>query len=198
MSGDSPVAANLPAAPKPTASETFWSNLQSLGYCLFALVGGLVLLGWQWMSRAEAAATLQWPVTPGKIVTSEVQEKQVYRSKRFRQVFDPQIEFKYQVAGQDYTGNRIDYLDDNDSENEQTAAAVSSNYPVGRDVNVSYDPQDPASSLLEPGVPSKNALLGWLIIGMGGFLTLVGLLGSVGSAYSLVAPGNSAEASVPT
>lgn len=187
MSDNPQVASQVPApsASAQDAEDPFWSNLKGLGYCLFALVAGLALLGWQWVARGEASATLQWPVTKGKIVSSQIEEKQVYRRKRLRQVFEPQLEYSYQVDGRDHVGTRIDYFEDHDYENQEAAVAMGDKYPVGKEVNVSYDPQDPASSVLEPGVTGSNATLSWVMIGLGGFLTLVGVVGSIGSGYSL-------------
>jgi hypothetical protein len=194
MSNPDSVSSAPAAQPAAAPESSFTENLKGLGYCLFALVGGLVLLGWQWNSRAGASATLQWPTAEGKIVSSEVEQKEVYRRKRIRTVFDPQIQYSYEVDGKAYTGHRIDYYEDQASENEQTAIAVSSKYPAGEDVKVYYNPQDPASSLLEPGVTGSNATWSWAMIGLGGFLTLIGLFGSIGSGYSLMAPARAADA----
>jgi hypothetical protein len=195
MSNDPQATSQQPAPSAPAAEEDpFWSNLKGLGYCLFALVGGIVLLGWQWNARGGAAATLEWPTTTGKVVSSEIEEKQVYRRKRLRQVFEPQIQYSYQVDGRDYTASRVDYFEDDDFENEDKAIGVTEKYPVGKEVNVSYDPQDPASAVLEPGITGSNATWSWVMIGLGGFLTLVGIAGSLGSGYGLATAGSSKAA----
>jgi hypothetical protein len=103
MSQTQPSQAPSSTTEMPVAGA-FLAHLKNLGYGLVCLVAGLALLGWQWVSRSGAMATLQWPVVEGKVVSSEVQERDVYRRKRIRHIYDPQIAYTYQVSGRDYTG----------------------------------------------------------------------------------------------
>lgn len=193
MTNPTPLPSEPAPSPAAPPENSFMENLKGLGYCLFALIGGLVLLGWQWNSRSGASATLQWPTAEGRIVSSEVEQKEVYRRKRLRTVYEPKIEYTYLVNGTEHTGHRIDYFEDDDSENQQTAANLASKYAAGQDVKVSYDPKDPTFSVLEPGMGSHGTF-SWLMIGLGGFLTLIGFFGSASSGYQLIAPRRTVDA----
>jgi hypothetical protein len=89
------------------------------------------------------------------------------------------------VSCPDYTGERIDFFDDNDSEDESTALKVLEKYQAGKVVNVSYDPEHPESAVLEPGIPGNQATFGWIALGLGGFLTLLGLFSTASNSYQL-------------
>jgi len=69
-----------------------------------------------------------------------------------------QVKYEYTVSGTRYFGDRISF-DFWPNESEQT-----SRYPVGRRVEVRYDPADPRSAILEPGGHNGLALVGLAVV----------------------------------
>lgn len=102
-----------------------------------------------------------WPTVPGTVVSSDVDSSHVGRG---RLKYWPEVEYEYLVDGELFEGDRIShaqvrligtYLGG--------ATQTADHYRVGREVKVAYDPDNPASSVLEPGFDSK--LLAVLIFG---------------------------------
>jgi hypothetical protein len=54
---------------------------------------------------------------------------------------------------------------DADSENRAFATTFTSRYPVGESVRVAYNPDDPASAVLEPGIIRQPCL--FVLMGLG-------------------------------
>ena len=114
-----------------------------MGYFLAALAVLLaVLLQLQlrrcWASRA-------WPSTSALILASEV--KEVDNSE---DSYAHAVTYAYRVAGCDYTGNRIHFVDTT-TLNQSRAARLATKYPPNVRVPVYYNPAKPGQSVLEPG-----------------------------------------------
>jgi len=122
-------------------------------------VAGLVL-----KDRTDAAK--RWRQVRGKVYAARVVEE-VSRDvdERRTTMYRPEIRYEYVVDGHEYASRRLDFLDRAASWRSY-AEGVIARYPIGRDVDVFYDPEDPAKSVLE-----RDNAKGWASL-----LVVVGLM----------------------
>ncbi len=137
----------------------------------------IVLLGWGiWLTRggirgvADARASLNWPSTIGKIVsTTVVEERPVGTSTGSgtrRTDYRPVVQYSYSVNGQNYSAGHRRFNDDLIAygSTEKAEAAIEK-YRVGQTVQVYYDPANPRNAVLEPGKagPAWRGLTGGIL-----------------------------------
>jgi hypothetical protein len=131
------------------------------------ILGGLgvfliVMGGYVYRTRvgehARAMAAAGWPRVPGRITASAVAATQLQSGGADNiQAYVPQVLFSYEVAGTTYQGARISLADLADTSHKKVADIVAK-YPVGADVQVSYDAADPKESLLDASVKGASPL----------------------------------------
>jgi hypothetical protein len=102
--------------------------------------------------RAKNSAT--WPQAQGIITSSHLVAGRFKQTKGYR----AEIQYRYQAGATEYLSSRRSF------ENVHLATQAASQnvidtYPVGKTVTVFYDPKNPASALLEPGLPSEMTML---------------------------------------
>ena len=106
-------------------------------------------------ARLKANAARQWPVVKGLVLTSEVDEDYTRTAVgSVNPTFAPGVKYEYQVGGQKFTNARVvfgkirfPYVE---------ASDILTHFPVGAEVDVHYNPVDPADSVLLP--KSKQGL----------------------------------------
>ena len=142
---------------------------------LFALIGVVVVgIGGVevWMQSGS-----EWEQTTGMVVKTEVEREirpvdpQVYR----RLQWSPRITYRYEVDGQSYTSDRMHAgIHAQDSRPTKGSAQIESDqYPVGSEVTVYYEADDPSVAALEVGAGG-----GWVLVVLGaGILAVGGVLG---------------------
>jgi hypothetical protein len=118
----------------------------------------------------RAKRSTKWPVAQGVITVSRLQVGYVKRMKGYR----GEIRYQYRVGSTDYNGSRLSF--------ERVHLAVEDawqkvidDYPVGKTVNVYYDPEEPSFAVLEPGLigelaPLYQTNLGFLVLFGAGLL----------------------------
>lgn len=106
------------------------------------------------------AASLTWPTTPGRIVSSEVKQTPKGGAR-------PIIAYTYAVAGQSYTGHIASFTGTHSLQESQRLVTA---YPAGADATVYYDPEKPSLAVLETGAKPVTVL--WV---MGGLLLAVSM-----------------------
>jgi hypothetical protein len=119
------------------------------------------------MKRREVRETARWPKTSGRIVKSASEARSVVthiepgghsdssqrRSRANTEVRNfAAVAFDYSVGGRYYTGTRISVRDD---PGNIGVAETKARYPVGKTVDVFYDPKDPIRSVLERDFPEN-------------------------------------------
>lgn len=119
--------------------------------------------------RDQAVASRSWPATEGRIVRSTLEESR----KDGKTHYSADIGYEYQLDGRTLTGSRVWIGDAYSSSPGNEFRTAVKRYPVGRQVQVHYDPQDPTESVLEPGPTWSGSLL--FLIGLG-VLAIGGLL----------------------
>lgn len=120
-----------------------------LFFGLIFLVVGVVLFINAVKTRRKAEESLFWPTTPGLIKSATMREHTHHDSKGHRKpsTYEPVIEYTYAVIDQPYTGNKI-ALGAKSFDSHQ-AFEIFNRFPVGNNVDVHYNPQDPAEAVLE-------------------------------------------------
>jgi hypothetical protein len=148
---------------------------------IFSLVfvcAGVGLVMWGQNVVAKSKASVDWPTVQGKVRSAEVlrETKRDTSSSTRREstTYRPDIVYDYEVNGTPYSGNRVGVLHVGSS-NPRKAEDVVARYPVGSEVTVFYDPSDPQTAVLEPGVSwfSYMPIVGGTVFVLAGILMLV-------------------------
>lgn len=103
---------------------------------------------------AKNIAAQWYPSVPGEITHSAEQ-------REGNESFDTKVRFRYTVNGQEFTGQRLHFLNLRDVSRPSKAQRTLARYPVGQRVDVIYHPNDPSDSALERtlnGMPLSFAL----------------------------------------
>jgi Protein of unknown function (DUF3592) len=93
-----------------------------------------------WKNVQKAKASVNWPTTTGTITGSDI-KKVVFRRQ-------PLITYSYSVNGQAFSSQRVSFAG---GYKPKEVDPVLARYPVGGQVTVAHDPQNPAEATLETG-----------------------------------------------
>lgn len=127
-------------------------------FVVFMLVGATAAcFGVHYLMVANASKS--WPIAQGIILSSEVKYS---RSSQSPGTYHASVTYNYEVAGVIYTGHRIRIVSTGSSD-PSYARGVLDRYRLDQTVDVSYDPADPAESLLETGIDASD----WSMFGFG-------------------------------
>jgi hypothetical protein len=131
-------------------------------------------------ARKIAARSLTWPKVAGTITRSEIRAEKSEGGENTGSStsYRPDIAYSYEVSGKSYTGQRVRagsvYV-----RTPKAAEAIREPYPVGRSVEVAYDPARPESSMLEPGNTAGTGTMRFLSI----FFVVFGIVVAVIGLY---------------
>jgi Protein of unknown function (DUF3592) len=125
-------------------------------YAMLLAPLGLILVAAIYKTLQVRAAS-HWPSTPGKVVVSasELRQVKVLDSEResghkFEQRNFANIAYEYSVSGQKFSNNRVSVGED--LGNFQVAETIA-RYPAGSIVTVYYNPRHPREAVLERDLP---------------------------------------------
>ncbi len=135
------------------------------------IVAGVVVLAMGLRGMAGATESRSWPRVQGQVVASSVEQTRGGSGGVRSSGYKPRVEYTYTVNGTLHHGHRIAFGDDV-SKTRSHAQQIAGAYPVGHGVEVAYDPNDPASSVLEPGFTGSAMLMP----GIGAALLLAGVV----------------------
>jgi len=144
---------------------------------IFALIGYFVAFHAGKPILDNARRSTEWPSVPGvvqrsKVATSTSDGKTMYKAD---------VVYKYQVGDRDYQCSTVAFGGDFSSSDSSWAHAVRDKYPAGSEVEVFYQPEEPANAVLEPGATWKS----YMVFGIGMVFLVVGGL-VVGSSLLFV------------
>ncbi len=145
-----------------------------MNYDIKARLLGLFGLGsiavWLTLSLGNAfylcLLSTHWPKAPARVISSGINTG----SSTLGKWWAPDVEYEYRVNQHAYRGTTIRYLMPPSYEKEEAQSALST-YPAEAQTMAAYDPENPARSVLEPGVPNgmwKKALIPlffWVLTG---------------------------------
>jgi Protein of unknown function (DUF3592) len=102
----------------------------------------------------HAKKSAEWPTTSGTITFSHIR---FVRGRRFDGYLG-EVQYRYRVGATDYLSSRLSFARDHLAAAEGWENALRP-YPLGKAVTVYYDPRNPASAVLEPGLAGELDLL---------------------------------------
>lgn len=105
---------------------------------------------------AKNVSAMSYPSVVGEITSSEpVDAKTTSRQA---------VEFRYSVNGQEFTGNRRSFVDANFSGQKSEPKLLAEQFPVGRSIDVFYNPTDPSDSALDRSLSGLPFLIGLFVV----------------------------------
>ena len=122
---------------------TFGTLLKMAGLVLLVLGGALALQG-----QVEVMRAARWPMVEGRITDARYSYNDIRPSLDTRAEFYPSLEYRYQVDGTVFTGDRAWLGRRLVLSSGQEFDSFFATYQVGSTVWVRYDPADPARSAL--------------------------------------------------
>jgi hypothetical protein len=157
-------------------------NPKYTGILMVVIAVGFI--GWSHHMRGIAAASETWPAAPGEITASDVTHsvKQSSSSSGSKWRYRPRVEYRYELNGAEYTNDNIQFVSVSwEFKDRFKAERIIKPYPVGKAVDVYYDPLDPANSVLlkgSVGGPPWGHIIGAGIGGLGIAMALKGESGA--------------------
>ena len=106
--------------------------------------------------------SLRYETTTGVVTASAVQEHESTDLGGPRHTYSAAVKYHYFVAGKAYSGDRYRYVQGSSS--DDSAWQVVGEYPVGKRVPVYYCPEDPADSLLHPGLEGFDLFVAMFLL----------------------------------
>ena len=141
-----------------------------IGMSVFILVMGL-------KERRLGQESLSWPAVSGTVTRSQVERRTETDSDGHTDVdYKPTVRFTYSVEGVEYQGMRLQFGAPDYDKNSEAQAQLDP-FPVGKEVPVYYNPENPKLAVLLTGAGQGAALLiglcvVFIAIGVGLFFTL--------------------------
>ena len=121
---------------------------------------GLAMLGasgWAllkvWASRKKVTESLAWPSVRGRITACELRQERSGGHGHQSTVFRPEVSYSHSVSGRDYVGHEIHAGGVFSHSLRGRVEDWCARHPVGAEVQVHYDPQDPAHCCLQQDAP---------------------------------------------
>jgi hypothetical protein len=150
------------------------------GYVYAVLLAPLALILFAAIYKSlQVRAASDWPSTPGKVVVSNSQVREIRVIDRNREDgfrLEPRnfanIVYEYSVSGQALSNNRVSIDDDR---GDFGIAETIARYPVGAAVTVYYNSRHPRDAVLERDTPKGW----WGCLGIGMAIALAIIFGSV-------------------
>ena len=97
-----------------------------------------------WKNVQLAKVSTGWPTTTGKITATEI-VKVMFRRQ-------PRVTYSYSVNSRPFVSQRISFAG---GYPPRKTDAILARYPVGKEVQVSYAPENPAEATLETGATKQ-------------------------------------------
>jgi hypothetical protein len=135
---------------------TVLENLMIFGILGFVfIIVNAVFLGILYFTQRKMNAVAKWPYAMGAVKISTTE----YRSSEDGGAYYPVVHYSYQVGGQPYEGYRIA---PGGEVGGIGAAKVAARYPIGAQVQVFYNPQNPSEAFLEKKAHAQVVM--WIIL----------------------------------
>ena len=129
----------------------------------FFFLSGAILLFFSLRARKKSSASMSWPSTTGRIITSTVrQNSSTDEDGHVSFTYSPVVEYEYTVNNQVYKGKTINYgitaMQDRNAAQKEV-----DRFTPGAQVPVYYNPEKPQEAVLEKKEVKANV---GLIIGI--------------------------------
>lgn len=137
------------------------NTMGCLGTMIFLLIFvgvGIGLSIWGWSVLQDARVSESWPATDGEILSSTIR---VDTDEDGTSYFGD-VTFRYFVDDVAYTSDNVSFGQYGSSDRDH-AEEIVARYPAGSGATVHYDPAEPETAVLEPGVTWSS----YMLLGMG-------------------------------
>lgn len=128
----------------------------------FTIVYMLLVLGCLYfllVSIPKTVMTKYWPKACGSVVVSKLEaSKRLTKDGGKITVYSPLVKYRYCIAGQQYTSQKIKWADHRSS-SKNAHQKVVDKYPVNSDITVFYNPKKPGVAVLEPGIGQGTVII---------------------------------------
>lgn len=121
------------------------TNILRIAFGFVFVVAGISLLWPSGIALYEALLSTSWPVTEAMIMTSEV-----LHTPNNRIPYSPHIIYSYRLGTEQFVGSNIRIMDE--SMHKLAAIEIVRDYPIGKQVQVHYSPENFNRAVLEPGL----------------------------------------------
>ncbi|PXA03335.1 hypothetical protein DDZ13_13005 [Coraliomargarita sinensis] len=99
-------------------------------------------------THSETWQTAQAVITSSEIKKHQTRRKAPGSSKyKTRITYQPRLTYVYAIDGSEYQGDRLDFSHRSYSD-MQVAKKVQGTYPVGREIEIFYNPENPSESVI--------------------------------------------------
>ena len=136
------------------------STLLLLAFTAFGVV--IARVGFVITRRSRRSAG--WPRTTGTVLGGDMLRSETPTASDIRVgysvTYEPHVRHEYAVAGRRYENARLTHAAQPQIPDSAAAQGQLSKYPVGGQVTVFYDPENPSDSVLVPGSSTGNAFCG--------------------------------------
>jgi hypothetical protein len=147
------------------------------GISALVLLAGLLSIRLGRKNRKLAEASASWASTTGKVVALGIDERERETNNSSYTVYQPRIEYAYEVGGAAYAGKRLRF-GNSECTTMSAAQKLLAGYAVGQAVTVFYDPADPQSATLSTSTSGTRVSEIF-----GAILAIAGLAGTVFGLY---------------
>ena len=170
--------------------------MENTGWLGFLCVGGLALifgavgigvLILYRRGKQKAQESSAWPSVTGKVLEAEVSSHTETDSEgESVEAYAPRVVYEYVVNGVAYRGNRLAIGPVATSRSRHSAEQEVARYPLGGEVQVFYNPQNPAEAVLQTRLQAGKVMLilGIIFLGLG---VLIACGGGLALIVSLLA-----------
>lgn len=146
---------------------------------IFGIIGAALLIK-HFRAKKKAEESQKWSSAAGRITESYVRREDSTDSDGYPTTsYYPEVQFTYEFLGSEYAGNKIAFGGSMGGGQKKAQESLAQ-YPVGKDVIVYYDPNNPGDAVLERRV-SGNV---FLIVGIV-FLVISVCVGCVGGVIAV-------------
>ena len=114
---------------------------------------GIGISIWGWSVLQDARVSESWPATDGEILSSNVRED----TDEDGTSYFGDVTYRYSVDGISYVTDNVSFGQYGGSRGH--AEEIVDRYPAGSGGTVHYDPADPVTAVLEPGVTWSSYFL---------------------------------------
>lgn len=139
---------------------------------IFTIIGIALTIFWGIPTARNAMQSQKWPSVDGRITISSVSES--HSSNNNDLIYTAKVAYEYTVNNVGHVGSTVAFGDYGSSDPAH-AGSIVSRYPVGKIVNVYYNPDESQTSVLEPGT-GWSSFMGLIV---GALFSLVGIAGFI-------------------
>ena len=158
----------------------------TIGGCFVLIFGiiGVVMLVKYFHDKKKAEESQNWSSAPGRITESYVRREESTDSEGYMTTsYYPEVRYNYEFLGSEYTGDKIAF-GGKVGGNQKKAQANLVQHPVGKNVIIYYDPNNPEDAILERKMSGKSMLIIGVVFTLIAFCTAC--VGGIVAVASLI------------